>query len=74
MPQPSEYVIGDLIAGLCLEAGRIMANESPELALTLPASQRAIAARLAEVRQAGSDIVALVDAAEVLLRRGGSDA
>lgn len=62
----------DLIQHLCVEAGRIMEDESPELALNLPASQSAIATRLEAMSQAGSDIAALAAAAEVLLRRSTS--
>lgn len=60
----------ELIASLCLEAGRIMEDESPALALTLPASTKDIARRVANARQAGEDIAALAAAAQVLLRRG----
>ena len=60
----------ELIAGLCLEAGRIMEDESPALALALPFSTREVARRLANARQAGEDIAALAAAAQVLLRRG----
>ena len=59
----------EVIASLCLEAGRIMEDESTDLALTLPASAASIAARLATARQAGEDIAALAAAAQVLLRR-----
>ena len=59
----------NVIAGLCLEAGRIMENGSPELALTLPESTKRIAQRLTAARQAGEDIAALAAAAQVLLRR-----
>jgi hypothetical protein len=66
-PPPSANL--DLIAGLCLEAGRIMEDESVALALTLPTSTGSIAERLERTRQAGEDIVALAAAAQVLLRR-----
>ena len=59
-----------LIAGLCLEAGRIMEDESPALALILPKSTTKIAEHFATIRQAGDDIADLAAAAEVLLRRG----
>lgn len=59
----------DLITGLCLEAGRLMEDESPALALTLPESTTAIAVQLATARQAGEDISTLAAAAQVLLRR-----
>ncbi|MDP3676490.1 MAG: hypothetical protein Q8R44_15560 [Novosphingobium sp.] len=60
----------ELIASLCLEAGRIMEDESPALALTLPGSTTGIAVQLATARQAGEDIATLAAAAQVLLRRG----
>lgn len=59
----------DLIASLCLESGRIMEDQSPSLALSLPASTEEVARRLANARQAGEDIAALAVAAQVLLRR-----
>lgn len=61
----------NLIASLCLEAGRIMEDESPVLALILPASTTKISSRLASAQQSGEDIAALAAAAQVLLRRGG---
>ena len=60
----------ELISGLCLEAGRIMEDESPALALTLPVATQEVARRVANARQAGEDIAALAAAAQVLLRRG----
>ena len=60
----------DLIASLCLEAGRIMEDESPALALRLPGSTTLTAERVERARQAGEDIAALAAAAQVLLRRG----
>ena len=65
---PHEHL--DLIASLCLEAGRIMEDESPALALRLPASATLSAGRLTSALQAGEDIAALAAAAQVLLRRG----
>jgi hypothetical protein len=59
----------ELIARLCLEAGRIMEDESPTLAMRLPGTDDGIAARLTAVRQAGEDITSLALAAEVLARR-----
>lgn len=70
MPTAAPYEHLNLIAGLCLEAGRIMEDESPSLALTLPASTTLTAERLATAQQAGEDIAALAAAAQVLLRRG----
>lgn len=68
-PHPSPEHL-DLIAGLCLEAGRIMEDESPALALILPESAVSIAERVVRIRQAGEDIAALSAAAQVVLRRG----
>ena len=67
-PDPNREHL-DLMASLCLEAGRIMEDESPALALTLPESTTEIAVQLATARQAGEDIAALAAAAQVLLRR-----
>ena len=68
LPHPTRDCL-DVIAGLCLEAGRIMEDGSPDMALTLPESTTKIAERLASARQAGEDITALAAAAQVLLRR-----
>ena len=59
-----------LISDLILEAGRIMEDDSPALALTLQESVVSIAERVAMIRQAGEDIAALAAAAQVVLRRG----
>lgn len=61
----------ELISVLVLEAGRIMEDASPDLALRLPTDGVAINQRLASARQAGQDIAQLVAAAEVLQRRCG---
>ena len=61
----------ELISALLLEAGRIMEDASPDLALRLPLRLEAINQRLASARQAGQDIAQLVAAAEVLQRRFG---
>lgn len=58
----------DLIQGLLLEAGRIMEDLSPDLALVLPASITAVRARVDRVHQAGEDILALASAMRRLLR------
>ena len=62
----------ELIASLCLEAGRIMEDESVALALSLQTSTTSIAERLGIARRAGEDITTLVVAAQVLLRRSNS--
>lgn len=61
-----------LIALLLLEAGRIMEDASPVLALRLPHAQHAIDHRLACARQAGDDVSTLIAADEVLQRRSGN--
>ena len=60
-----------LTSELLLEAGRIMEDESPELALRLPLEGGLIFERLKGARQAGDDIAQLVAAAQVLQRRYG---
>lgn len=62
----------EIIASLCLEAGRIMEDESPAMALVLPGATALINERLAAARQAGEDIATLAAAAQVLLRRGAA--
>lgn len=66
MPPEPHFQIDDLIAQMCLEAGRIMENASVELALTLPANRRQRTARLDRPSQAAADIVALTGAARSL--------
>lgn len=61
--------VTELLSQLCLEAGRIMEDASPELALRLPTNSRAIQDRLHRARSAGDDIATLIAAAEVLHRR-----
>lgn len=73
MPSDPPHEPLDLVAGLCLEAGRIMEDQSPSLALSLPASTKEVARRLGNAWQAGEDIAALAAAAQVLLRRGEPD-
>lgn len=63
--------IAELVQRLCLEAGRIMEDESPALAMAQPTSSDRLAARLIRAREAGEDIAALVAAAEVIARRAG---
>ena len=60
-----------LISELMLEAGRIMEDMSPNLALRLPFKNDFIVERLTSARQAGEDIAQLVAAAQVLQRRYG---
>ena len=68
MPPEPHFQIDDLIAQLCLEAGRVMEDASVELALTLPANRRRRTARLDRLSQAAADIVALAGAAQALHR------
>ncbi|MGE3993333.1 hypothetical protein [Pseudorhodoplanes sp.] len=56
----------ELVARLCTLAGTIMEDVSP-IALTRSEDTAAV---IAEVRQAGNDILALADAAEAAARRG----
>ena len=70
MPDEPTRDVLDLITGLCLEASRIMEDESPTLALALPGNAADVAARIAMIHQDGADLVALAAAAEMLLRRG----
>lgn len=56
----------DLIQGLLLEAGRLMENESAELALILPREQVQIAARADRLHRVATEIVALAAAARAL--------
>jgi len=58
-----------LIGQLCLEAGRIMEDDSIEQALILPLDATDRAQRLDRLHQSGRDIAALAAAAQVLHRR-----
>lgn len=58
-----------LVQLLCLEAGRIMEDDSVDVALTLPGAPSEVEARLAAIRHAGEDIATLAAAAQVLWRR-----
>lgn len=72
MANVADFEASELITALCLEAGRIMEDESPALAMSLPNVASEVAARLAAIRRAGEDIVALAAAAEVIIRRGSA--
>lgn len=63
--------IHPLVSEILLEAGRIMEDVSPDLALRLPLTPGLIIERLTSARQAGDDIAQLVAAAQVLQRRYG---
>ncbi|QGN55050.1 hypothetical protein [Novosphingobium sp. Gsoil 351] len=69
MASSAHLEIHGLIAALVLEAGRIMEDESPPLAMILPTSGPELIVRLAAARRAGEDIAALAAAAEVIARR-----
>ena len=58
-----------LIAALCLEAGRIMEDASSDLALSPPGDERAIGSHLLNARAAAEDILAMLAAAQALHRR-----
>ena len=58
-----------LISELILEAGRIMEDESPRLALRLPLEPSLIVERITRVREVGHDVTQLMVAAQVLQRR-----
>lgn len=59
----------DLIQHLLPEAGRIMKDGSPELALTFPYSPEDVARRVKHVATNASALTALAGAAESLLRQ-----
>jgi Flp pilus assembly CpaF family ATPase len=56
----------ELVQRLCLEPGRIMEDESPALAMALPADGYRLAATVARARQAGEDIAALARPLKVI--------
>lgn len=59
----------EIIAQLCLEAGRLMEYTSDELARSLPTDNNAIDQRLRTAREAADDSAALITAAQTLGRR-----
>lgn len=63
--------IKDLIQALLLEAGRLMEDESAELALALPDKPFLMAARVEHVHRVATDILALTNAAQALTRNFG---
>jgi hypothetical protein len=60
----------NLISALLLEAGRIMEDTSPELALKLPEDPEGASARIVALETAAHHLVALAAAARALLRQG----
>ena len=69
MESEHEIARKDLIAQLCLEAGRIMEDESLRCALALPTHEHAQTDYLGRIARAGEDIAKLAAAAQVLHRR-----
>lgn len=61
----------DLIQDLFLEAGRIMEDTSADLALTLPPDLTEITARVDQLHQAATAILALAEAVHALVRQAG---
>ncbi len=63
----------ELIQGLLLEAGRLMEDESPELAMILPREPALIAARVDRLHRVATDMLALAVAAQALARSIGDE-
>lgn len=61
----------DLIQHLLLEAGRIMEDGSPDLALTVPDDHEALVSRIDQLTRDGHALVALAAAAAVLADQQG---
>jgi hypothetical protein len=66
--EPLDETQIELIQALCLEAGRIMEDASPDLALALPSSRDLIAAQVDRLWGAADEIMALANAARALVR------
>lgn len=60
--------IHELIQNLLLEAGRLMEFDSADLALILPHDPSLVRARVEHLHQTASDILALANAADALVR------
>jgi hypothetical protein len=71
MPKGPCTADSDLIAALCLEAGRIMENESVTCALAIPSADQELIGRLDQIAKAAADIAVLAAAAQVVHRRAG---
>ena len=56
----------ELIQALCLEAGRIMEETSPDLAITLPRTPELIAAHVDKLHQAAESLISIAEAARRL--------
>lgn len=63
----------DLIQGLLLEAGRLMEDGSPELAMNLPLERGSVAGRVDRLHRVATDILALATAAQALARSIGNE-
>ncbi len=66
---PGREVVDPAVQLLSVAIGMIMEDHVEEAVTTVPPELAAQGARFQRLRQAGSDIVALAAAAEVLLRR-----
>lgn len=62
------------VARLCVTAGMLMEDISPDAISMLSSNSKRRRMKLAELRQAGADIAALLAAAEVLDRLGAKEA
>ncbi len=65
-----QEAVDEVLALISVAIGTIMEDEVDAAIMILPAAAGERAVRFSALRQAGRDIVALADAAEVLLRRG----
>ncbi len=66
---PGRDVVDPAVQLLSVAIGMIMEDHAEEAVTIVPASVPAQSARFERLRQAGTDIVSLAAAAEVLLRR-----
>ena len=62
--------LSQCIARLCVTAGMLMEDLSPDAVSSLSSDQADRSAKLGKLRQAGTDIAELLATAEVLDRRG----
>lgn len=67
MPEPE--LVDEALALLSVAIGTILEDHADAAVQAIPSDPDARAARFAALRRAGSDIVALAEAAEALLRR-----
>jgi hypothetical protein len=66
MPEDCRNLVGQL----CVRAGMLMEDRSPELITSLSAEELTIVARLNTMEQAGLDLIALARAGRALVRIG----